>query len=183
MGLETRQARRRPLSRREGYLAGTGLIDRIRRNHGLEHGTIAILLERGVRPPLAGYGAAGGFFIYGDVSTEQLRSAVDEARRRMSGGQRELAVSRFCGTNMAVGVLLAALVVGLLGRRQRSKRSKVPMMALGVVGSLWARRPLGNALQRHFTTLPDPERLDVTGIRRIQMGRRTIHRVTTRAID
>jgi hypothetical protein len=101
----------------------------------------------------------------------------------MSGGERHLAVSRFCGTNMAVGVLVAALVAGLIGRRERSKRSKAPMMALGVVGSLWARRPLGNALQRHFTTLPDPERLEVTGIRRIQMGRRTIHRVTTRAID
>lgn len=164
-------------------MAGTGLIDRIRRNHGLEHGTIAILLERGVRPPLAGYGTSGGFFIYGNVSTEQLQSAVHEARRRMSGGQRELAVSRFCGTNMAVGVLIAALVAGLLGRSQRSTKSKAPIMVLGVVGSLWARRPLGNALQRRFTTLPDPERLEVTGIMRIEMGRRTIHRVTTRAID
>ena len=164
-------------------MAGTGLIDRIRRNHGLEHGTIAILLERGVRPPLAGYGTSGGFFIYGDVSTERLRSAVDEARRRMSGGQRELAVSRYCGTNMAVGVMVAALVAGLIGRRLRSKRSKAPMMVLGVMGSLWARRPLGNALQRHFTTLPDPERLEVTGIRQMHIGRRTIHRVTTRAIN
>ena len=101
----------------------------------------------------------------------------------MSGGQRELAVSRFCGTNMAVGVLIAALVAGLLGRSQRSTKSKAPIMVLGVVGSLWARRPLGNALQRRFTTLPDPERLEVTGIMRIEMGRRTIHRVTTRAID
>ena len=164
-------------------MAGTGLIDRIRRNHGLEHRTIAILLERGVRPPLAGYGTSGGFFIYGDVSTERLRSAGDEARRRMSGGQRELAVSRYCGTNMAGGVMVAALVAGLIGRRLRSKRSKAPMMVLGVMGSLWARRPLGNALQRHFTTLPDPERLEVTAIRQMRIGRRTVHRVTTRAID
>jgi len=101
----------------------------------------------------------------------------------MSGGERELAVSRFCGTNMAVGLLLAASVAGLVARSRQGKRSRVPITALGVVGSLWARRPLGNALQRHFTTLPDPERLEVTGIKRIQLGRQTIHRVTTRATD
>ena len=164
-------------------MSGTGLIDRIRRNHGLEHGAIAILIRQGVSPPLAGYGTSGGFFIYGDITTEQLALAVDEARRRMSGGERELAVSRFCGTNMAVGLLLAGAVAGLVARSRQGKRSRVPITALGVIGSLWAQRPLGNALQRHFTTLPDPERLEVTGIKRMQMGRRTVHRVMTRAID
>jgi len=165
-------------------LSGTGLINRIRRNHGLEHGTIAILLQQGFSPPLAGYGTSGGFFIYGDVTTEQLASAVDEARSRMYGGERDLAVSRYCGTNMAVGLLLTGSMAGLVARSwQGGKRSRAFIAALGVLGSLWAQRPLGNALQRYFTTLPDPEKLEVTKIKRIQMGRRTVHRVMTRSID
>ena len=55
---------------------GLRLIDRIRRSHAIEHGTVAVLLERGARPPLGGYGMPGGFFIYGKLSTEDVSSAA-----------------------------------------------------------------------------------------------------------
>ena len=157
-----------------------GLVNRIRRNHAIEHATIAVLLERGERPPLAGYGAPGGFFIYGDLATEDVSSAAAEAIGRMQGGERELAVSPFCGTNLAVGALLAALVAGIIVRSWKGRAGQLPLVALGVVGSIWVRRPLGHAVQRHLTTLSDVDDVEIVGTRRFSLGRHTLHRVTTR---
>ena len=155
------------------------LVRRVRQNHAIEHGTIAVLLERGKRTPLAGYSTTRGFFIYGDVSTEEVVSAAEQALERMLGGERGLAVSPYCGTNMAVGVLLSAAVVSLVMGRSRRRRGRLPMLALGVAGSLWLRRPVGGAVQRHLTTLSDVEDVSIDGARRIQLGRHSIHVVST----
>ena len=94
-------------------------IRRVRQNHGLEHATVTVLLERGVRPPLGGYSTAGGFFIFGRASSETVSDAVYEALARMKEGQKELAVSPYCGTNLATGALLAGLLTtAILGRRK-----------------------------------------------------------------
>ena len=157
-----------------------GLVNRIRQNHAIEHATIAVLLERGKRPPLAGYGAPGGFFIYGDLSTEDVSSATAEALGRMQGGERELAVSPFCGTNLAVGALLAAVVAGIIVKGSKGRAGQLPLIALGVMGSIWVRRPVGNAVQRHLTILSDVGDVEIVGTRRFSLGRHTVHRVTTR---
>ena len=65
------------------------LLKKVRRNHGLEHATVAILLEKGVRPPMGGYSVPGGFFIFGRIPTELVSEAVTEAFDRMSSGQRD----------------------------------------------------------------------------------------------
>ena len=45
-------------------------ITQIRRNHALEHGTVAVLMERGVTTPLGGYSTRRGFFILCRASAE-----------------------------------------------------------------------------------------------------------------
>jgi hypothetical protein len=158
------------------------LVRRIRQNHAIEHGTIAVLLERGTPTPLAGYGTTGGFFIYARTTSEEITSAAKEALGRMQGGERELAVSPYCGTNMAVGMLLSAAVVGIILGRSRMRRGRLPLVALGVAGSMWLRRPVGDAVQRHLTTLSDVDDVAIIGSRRFQIGRHAIHIIRT-ALD
>ena len=155
------------------------LVRRVRQNHAIEHGTIAVLLGRGKPTPLGGYSTARGFFIYGDVSTDDVVSAANQALERMRSGEKDLAVSPYCGTNMAVGALLSAAVVGLVMGRSRRRLGGLPMLALGIGGSLWLRRPLGEAVQRRFTTLSEVAGVSIDGVRRIQLGRHTIHVVRT----
>ena len=80
-----------------------------KRNHGLEHATIALLLGRptGEGRPVAGYSIPGGFFVVGDIPTERVKDAAREALRLMQEGERGLAVSPFCGTTILVTAALA----------------------------------------------------------------------------
>ena len=155
------------------------MVRRTRQNHGLEHATVAILMGRGMRPPLGGYSTAGGFFIFGRATTDDVASAAGDALVRMKAGQRELAVSPYCGTNLATGVLLAALISAVIMRRSRNRARRVPAAILAAIGATLWGRPLGQVLQRHFTTLADVDDLHITGIRRLLAGRFTLHRVST----
>ena len=83
-------------------------INRVRQNHALEHATIAVLMESGIRPPLAGYSVANGFLIYGDVCTDEVTEAAQEALGRMQNGEEGLAISPYCGTNIVTGTVLSA---------------------------------------------------------------------------
>ena len=84
-------------------------ITQIRRNHALEHGTVAVLMERGVATPLGGYSTRRGFFILGRASAELVGEAAGEALARIVDGQRQLAISRHCGTNLVTSAVLAGL--------------------------------------------------------------------------
>src|SRR5690606_3752375 len=63
----------------------THLVDRTRRNHGLEHATIHVLSERHKQFSAQGNSDFRGFHlnIYGDVAEEDVIDAVHEAHRRM----------------------------------------------------------------------------------------------------
>ena len=154
--------------------------ERTRRNHALEHATIALLIrERDMESPLAGNSTPGGFFIYGRVDTEEVRSAVEEALRRLSQGEEGLAVSPFCGTNLVVGAFLAAL--GAIAALDREKPSRgIPRAVFNALGGLLAAKPLGRLAQRYITTSADVARLEVTHVVRWGLGPLAIHRVHTR---
>ena len=156
------------------------LVDRTRRNHALEHATIAVLLDGGTRTPLAGNSTPGGFFIYGRVLTEEVTSAASEALRRLREGQRELAVSPFCGTNLVVGGLLAGLLVGIIMRRPRGQLRRLPLAAAAVVASVIAGRPLGKIVQERYTTLADVGALEIASVRGFTVGGYMVHWVGTR---
>ncbi len=153
---------------------------RTRQNHGLEHATVAILMGRGMRPPLGGYSTPGGFFIIGRATTDEVASAAGDALAQMKEGHRELAVSPYCGTNLATGALLAALISAAIMRRSRSPGQRVSAAAFGAIAAALGGRPLGQVLQRHFTTLADVDDLRISGTRRLLAGRFTLQRVSTR---
>lgn len=147
---------------------------RIRQNHALEHATITIL--SGIVPTLSVSARSNsrGFTIFGDVDLGQLRRALDEALQRLQAGEAELAIHPNCGTNLVVGVSLLAAGT-LLGMTSSRVRTRVASTVASSVAGFAAARPLGEYVQRHFTTLPDLEGVRVTDIfRRKVLGFTTI---------
>ncbi len=149
----------------QGLLPGLENWAATRRNHALEHGTVTVLQERhGFTRSLAGRSNSRGFHIFGDVSTEELKSAVEEALLRMKRGEAHLAVSPFCGTNIAVTGTLAALATLTLLGGGRDRVARLPNAVVGGILATIAGQPLGRLAQKYFTTSPDVGRLRVTAI-------------------
>jgi len=144
------------------------LSRRVRKNHALEHATITIL--SGMVPNLAvsARSFSNGFVIFGDVDLGLLRRAADEALSRLQAGEAELAIHPNCGTNLVVGVSLVTLGT-LLGMASSQTRTRVASAAASSVAGWIAARPLGEYVQKHFTTLPD-----VKGVRIGEIFRRKI---------
>ena len=155
------------------------LILETRRNHALEHATLH-MLGRTVHNPLAGHSNPTGYFILGDVTTENLRTAVNEAWTRLNAGEHELAIHPGCGTNIATTVLLAGTLawLPLKGRKSILGRLAVLPLALAFATLGYAlARPLGPALQQRVTTEADLGNLQIVEVRRVRNG---VHRVITK---
>ena len=56
------------------------------------------------------------------------------------------------------------------------------MVATAVLGSALLGKPLGDMIQRRYTTLADVEDVEITGVSSISVRRFTFHRVRTRRI-
>jgi len=159
------------------------ILSRIRRNHGLEHATISLLSQRFPYRRMAGYSFPGGFFLLGDVPTDQVREVVAQALSRMNNGEHYLAIDPNCGTNFAVSGLVAGLLawLGMAGAKtKRDQLARLPLVitlaTLGVILSV----PLGPQVQKHITTSGDPQGLSIVDIFPIRFGRFSLHRVITR---
>jgi hypothetical protein len=154
--------------------------EKTRRNHGLEHATIALLAQRGLAGHIiAGNSTPGGFFIYGDVPEGEVERSANDALAKMRNGEAELAVSPFCGTNIVVGGALATLGVAMaLQTAGRTIAGWQRAFSNAVLGLVMAR-PLGKLVQRHITTSADVEGMEVHRIRRCRLGGLTVHRVST----
>ena len=140
------------------------LLNSVRRNHALEHGTVTMLLEAGARTPLGGYSTSGGFFIFGRASLEEVRAAAQEALASLQSGREELAISPHCGTNLATAALLGGLLAKAILARGRWI-FRLPMAMAAVVGAGLLSRPIGNWLQRRFTTLAELDGVEITRVR------------------
>ncbi len=157
--------------------------ERTKRNHGLEHGTITLLLSRATAPqPMGGYSTPAGFFVLGSLSTDEVRASAEEALRRMKAGEAELAISPFCGTNIVVGAALAtAATLGgyrLAGRGLAGVNRAFANAVLAIVAS----RPLGRLVQQRYTTSGDVAGMHIDHISRHELGSLTVHWITTRAL-
>src|SRR5438876_1404693 len=141
------------------------LSRRVRQNHALEHATVTIL--SGLVPDLSisARSFSNGFVIFGNVDLGLLRRAADEALQRLQAGEAELAIHPNCGTNLVVGVSLVTLGT-LLGMASSQTRVRAASAAASSIAGLMAARPLGEYVQRHFTTLPDLKGVRVTDISR-----------------
>lgn len=160
----------------------TPVLSHIRRNHGLEHATIHLLSRRYPGKPFAGHSDAGGFWLMGDVDTEELADVVMDALKRLQNGERSLAIHPNCGTNFVTYGLLAGLgaFIALLGaRRTRDKVDRLPLVVLFATLGLILGQPAGFNIQRRITTSGDPGSLKLLQITRGQRGRLVYHRITT----
>jgi hypothetical protein len=138
---------------------------RIRQNHALEHATITILSNRLPDLRVSARSSSDGFTIFGDVDLGELRIALDEALTRLQAGEAELAIHPNCGTNLAVGISLITIGT-MLGMASSQMRTRVTTAAASSIAGWAAARPLGEYVQRHFTTLPDLQGVRVTEIAR-----------------
>ena len=158
-----------------GRLAGA-----VRRNHALEHATIAVLLRRiGHDVRMVGRATGDGYYLYADIPTELLEEATHEALQRMKSGEGYLAVSPFCGTNLAVaGALAGVASMVTLGTGNRSQ--KVPNVILASMLAVLAAQPLGRVVQRYLTTSADVGDTEIVGIKSGGRGGARFHKVRTR---
>lgn len=154
------------------------LIATIRRNHAVEHATIHVLTQRNPRRHLMGRTTARGFYLFGEVETEEVAAAVSEALARLRGGEHDLAVHPRCGTNLAAAGVLAGLsTFVVMSRHSKSRLAKLPQAILAATLAVIAAQPLGLALQKHVTTLPDVEGVTIEGITRQKQGQIVVHRI------
>ena len=158
------------------------ILSRIRRNHGLEHATLTLLAQRFPYRRMAGYSFPGGFYLLGDVPTEQVREVVIQALSRMHNGEGYLAVHPNCGTNYAVSGLVAGTLawLGMAGAKsKRDKAGRLPLVIiLATLGVIFSA-PLGPKVQEYITTSGDPQGLSVVDIFPVRFGRFSLHRVIT----
>ena len=159
------------------------IFSRIRRNHGLEHATLHVLAKKYPGKSMAGHSDSKGFWLIGDVPTEGVTAAVEEALARMNAGEHQLAVHPNCGTNFATAGTLAGLagasaMLGV-GPRKRDKLDRFALAASLATLALIVGQPAGLFVQKHFTTSGIPEGLQVIEIIPSPRGRMKAHRVIT----
>ncbi len=159
-------------------------ILQLRRNHGLEHATLHILAEKNFNQRFAGYSDLKGFWIVGEVHTEELVHAIEEALSRLQSGDHLLAVHPNCGTNFATAGILAGGVASLtmLGSEKglKDKLERIPFaMTLATLAIIIAQ-PLGLLIQEKITTTGNMGTLRVESIRKIDQGAFSAHRILTR---
>jgi hypothetical protein len=164
-------------------IPGTSLFSSLRRNHGLEHATLNILAQRFPRRGMAGISFPGGFLIFGNLPTADLREAVMQAHMRLTNGESRLAIHEHCGTNYVASGLVAGVLAWLGMARASGKRDRwerLPLViTLATLGFI-ASQPLGPVIQKHLTTSGDPQGMIIQDIHALQFGQVSLHRVVTR---
>lgn len=159
---------------------------RVRNNHALEHATLHVLQEKGIKSPLGGISDMGGFWVYGDVATDVIFEASQEALTRLGNGENELAVHPNCGTNIAVSGLAAGSLAWIsmigTGGKFGKKLRRLPIAVLmGLIGYQIAR-PYGPKLQEQITTNADVHGLEIIEVIQHNIADRIVHRVATRLV-
>ncbi|MEZ4502776.1 MAG: DUF6391 domain-containing protein [Dehalococcoidia bacterium] len=149
-----------------GSIAGRWL-ESVRRNHALEHATVAVLFARHGPSRIAGRAAGNGFFLLGDVSPDELGDAAAEALQRLQQGQASLAVSPLCGTNLAVAGFLGAGAATAAMHRDSGRFGNAFTMTMFAV---MMAQPVGRVVQKYLTTSPHLEGVEVVGVRKVVGG-------------
>ncbi|GAP12887.1 hypothetical protein LARV_00627 [Longilinea arvoryzae] len=158
-------------------------FERIRRHHGIEHATLQVLAEQNPYRSLAGYSDAEGFWVVGEVPTEELQAAVAQAIARLIAGEKRLAIHPNCGTNFVASGMVAGSLAWLAmlpsrGRRRSERWSLV--VVLSTLGLLLSQ-PLGPWLQANVTTSADVGTLHVQQITRYVGSNLPLHRIVLKS--
>src|SRR6266508_3784120 len=151
-----------------------------RRNHALEHATIHMLARKYADKNLAGHSNPTGFFLFGDLTLEDIRSAIEEAMTRLHAGEKELAIHPGCGTNLATSMVLPATFAWVPFQGVRSSRWRLLLIPIALTFAIFGylfSKPLGPWLQRNITTEADLGNMQVIKIVPVRRG---VHRITTK---
>lgn len=150
-----------------------------RRNHALEHATLH-MLARTHKTNMAGHSNPTGFFIFGELQTEDIRAALNEAYTRLRSGEKELAVHPGCGTNLVATAFLPGTLAYLPFQGTRSRRGRLLLLPLalllGVFG-FFLSKPLGTWMQRYVTTEADLGNMQLVDVTLVRKG---VHRIVTK---
>ena len=137
---------------------------RVRQNHALEHASISLLEQgRGGRPGFRGRATVHGFYVYGEVESDELRQHAEAALAKLRGGEPGLAIHPRCGTNLAVAGLLTG-ICSALASEIPPRRNRYPRAILASLGALFFAPSLGLYAQRRFTTLTPRPSLRIIGV-------------------
>ena len=150
-----------------------------RRNHALEHATLHVL-ARTHKISMAGHSNPTGFFIFGELRTEDIRAALNEAYTRLRAGERELAIHPGCGTNLIATAFLPATLAWMPLQSTRSMRWRLLLIPLALIFGVFGfflSKPLGTWLQRNITTEADLGNMRVVDLTLVRKG---VHRIITR---
>ncbi len=163
-----------------------GPVSMIRRNHGLEHATINILSEKYPGRSFAGHSDRKGFWIIGEISTDELAEIAKLALARMNSGEHNLALHAHCGTNAVTTGVIAGTFAWLATLKTennwKKKFDRLPWLIVLVTGAVILSQPLGPIVQKKITTSGIPAGLyivQITRYERILENRPTMHRVET----
>jgi hypothetical protein len=151
-----------------------------RRNHAVEHAALKILARKYNDKNLAGHSNPTGFFLFGDMTTEDIRSAIGEAMTRLRAGEHDLAIHPGCGTNLATSMILPASFAWIPFQGTRSLRWRLLLIPIALMFALFGyllSKPLGPWLQRNVTTQADLGDLQLVQIIPVRNG---VHRIITK---
>lgn len=152
-----------------------------RRNHALEHATLHILARKYDDKKLGGHSNPTSFFVFGEIATDDIRNAVNEAMTRLRAGEKELAIHPGCGTNLATSMILPATFALFPFRGSRSSRGQLLLLPIALVFGAFGfflSKPLGPWLQRNVTTEADLGDMKITEIIPVRKG---VHRIMTKS--
>lgn len=157
------------------------IVGTVRRNHALEHATIAVLLRRiGHDIRMVGRATNDGYYLYADVPTELLEESTREALYRLKSGEGHLAVSSLCGTNLAVAGALAGAASLVTMGRSNNRTERIPNVVMASMLAVLAAQPVGRMVQRYLTTSPDLSDTEIVAIKPSSRGGTRFHKVQTR---
>src|SRR6266550_6802742 len=138
----------------------------VKQNHALEHATIVLLSKKYPEVRFAGISFAAGFFVFGDVPTEAILPAAQEALNLLRTTTPELAIHERCGTNLAVAGMLTGLSAMAVARMRRPYNT-LNNVILASTAALILARPLGLMAQRYFTTQTPNSSMVITKVSRM----------------
>jgi hypothetical protein len=150
----------------------------VKQNHALEHATIVLLSRKYPEVRFAGISFASGFFVFGDVPTEAILPAANEALTLLRTTHPEMAIHERCGTNLAVSGLLTGLSAMTVARMRRPY-SSFNNVILASTAALVLARPLGLVVQRYVTTQTPNASMSIEKVTPMQILGTPAHFVST----
>lgn len=163
------------------------LVRRTRRNHALEHATIHVSSWSNRWLRVAGRSSDSGFVLIGDIDTDKVENAVNEALNRMRKGEHHLALHPNCGTNLVTAGVVTTLagMIGLRGSNKPLTLDRLSWTVMLMMGAIFVSQPLGMSLQKHITTKGEPGDLELVSVARREVrwpfssGTITLHTIIT----